>query len=160
MADALQLSRDDELLELGCGSAGFLAGQAGSAHRVAGIDLSDLRSGWPASGGRAGASSKSQARKTKRGNCTAATDWKLKAKPCDGRLEVEFEVDSNVTGQRWTYTLRHDGTVKASGARTTKSPSGSFSVEKRLPNAAGVHTISATSKNASTGETCTASLVI
>ena len=106
------------------------------------------------------ASSKSQARKTKRGNCTAATDWKLKAKPRDGRLEVEFEVDSNVTGQRWTYTLRHDGTVKASGARTTKAPSGSFSVEKRLPNAAGVHTISATSKNARTGETCTASLMI
>jgi hypothetical protein len=106
------------------------------------------------------ASSKSQARKTKRGDCTATTDWKLKARPRDGRLEAEFEVDSNVVGQRWTYTIRHDGTVKASGARTTKAPSGSFSVEKRPPNAAGVHTISATAKNASTGETCKASLKI
>ena len=106
------------------------------------------------------ASSSNQARKTKRGNCSAASNWKLKAKPRDGRLEVEFEVDSNVTGQLWTYKLLHDGAEKASGARTTRSPSGSFSVERRLPNAAGVHTISAAAKNASTGETCKASLKI
>ncbi|MGB7981949.1 MAG: hypothetical protein WCF36_14310 [Candidatus Nanopelagicales bacterium] len=106
------------------------------------------------------ASSKSQARKVKRGSCTAATDWKLKAKPRDGRMEVEFEVDSNRIGQRWTYTLRHDGTVKASGTRTTRAPSGSFSVERRLPNAPGVHTFSATATNVSTGETCQASLKI
>jgi SAM-dependent methyltransferase len=43
VADALQLSPDDELLDLGCGSAGFLAGQADRVHRVAGIDLSDIQ---------------------------------------------------------------------------------------------------------------------
>jgi len=106
------------------------------------------------------ASSKNQARKVKRGSCTTASDWKLKAKPRDGRMEVEFEVDSNRNGQRWTYTLRHDGVVKASGTRTTQAPSGSFSVERRLPNAPGVHSISATATNASTGETCQASLKI
>jgi hypothetical protein len=106
------------------------------------------------------ASSKNRARTIKRGSCTAATDWKLKAKPRDGRIEVEFEVDSNVAGQRWTYTLRHDGVLKASGTRTTQAPSGSFSVERRLPNAPGVHSISATATNVSTGETCQASLRI
>lgn len=45
VADALQLSPDDDLLELGCGSAGFLAGQADRVHRVAGIDLSDIQVG-------------------------------------------------------------------------------------------------------------------
>lgn len=45
VADALQLSPDDELLELGCGSAGFLAGLADRVHRVAGIDLSDIQVG-------------------------------------------------------------------------------------------------------------------
>lgn len=104
------------------------------------------------------ASSKKQDRTIKRGSCSAATDWKLKAKPRDGRMEVEFEVDSNRTGQRWTYSLLHDGTVKASGTRTTRAPSGSFSVERRLPNASGVHTFSAVAKNVSTGETCQASL--
>jgi len=103
-------------------------------------------------------STSSRARTIKRGSCTAATDWKLKAKPRDGRMEVEFEVDSNVTGQRWTYTLLHDGVVKASGTRTTRAPSGSFSVERRLPNAPGVHTFRATATNAATGETCRASL--
>jgi hypothetical protein len=106
------------------------------------------------------ASSKNRARAVKRGSCSAATDWKLKAKPRDGRMEVEFEVDSNRTGQRWTYTLLHDGTVKASGIRTTRAPSGSFSVERRLPDAPGVHTFGAVAKNASTGETCQTSLKI
>lgn len=104
------------------------------------------------------ASSTDRARTIKRGSCSAATDWKLKAKPRDGRMEVEFEVDSNRNGQRWTYTLRHDGVVKVSGTRTTRAPSGSFSVERRLPNAPGVHTFRATATNVSTGETCRASL--
>lgn len=43
VADALQLQPDDELLELGCGSAGFLVGQAPRVRRVAGIDLSDIQ---------------------------------------------------------------------------------------------------------------------
>lgn len=104
------------------------------------------------------ASSRNRAREVKRGSCSATTDWKLKAKPRDGRMEVEFEVDSNRNGQRWTYTLRHDGVVEASGTRTTRAPSGSFSVERRLPNAPGVHTFRATAKNLRTGETCRASL--
>lgn len=45
VAAALHLRPDDELLELGCGSAGFLAGQADRVSRVAGIDLSDLQVG-------------------------------------------------------------------------------------------------------------------
>jgi SAM-dependent methyltransferase len=45
VADALQLSPDDTLLELGCGAAGFLAGQADRVQRVAGIDLSDIQVG-------------------------------------------------------------------------------------------------------------------
>jgi hypothetical protein len=106
------------------------------------------------------ASSKNKARTVKRGVCTAATDWKLKAKPRDGRLQVEFEVDSNFSGQQWTYKLRHDGTLEASGTRTTQAPSGSFSVDRRLPNAPGIHRISATAKNTRTGEICRASLKI
>jgi hypothetical protein len=107
-----------------------------------------------------GSTSRDRTRSTKRGTCTATTDWKLTAKARDRRIEVEFEVDSDISGQRWTYRIRHDGTVKASGKRTTHAPSGSFSVEKRLRNAAGVHTIGATAKNARTGESCKASLKI
>jgi hypothetical protein len=96
----------------------------------------------------------------KRGGCSASTDWKLKAKPDDGGLEVEFEVDSNRSGQRWTWSIRHDGDVVASGRRTTQPPSGSFSVERRVADASGTHTVSATARNLRTGETCRASLQI
>lgn len=88
------------------------------------------------------------------GNCTARTDWKLKVKPDDGAFEVEWEVDSNRIGQRWAWTIRHDGRVVTSGRRTTLAPSGSFSVERMVRNAPGTHLISATAYNLRTGETC------
>lgn len=43
------------------------------------------------------------------GNCQGATDWRLKLKHDDGRIETEFEVDQNRNGQRWTVVLRRDG---------------------------------------------------
>lgn len=45
LADALRLSREDELLEVGCGSGAFLAEHAGHVQRVAGVDLSDMQVG-------------------------------------------------------------------------------------------------------------------
>jgi hypothetical protein len=92
------------------------------------------------------------------GDCVARTDWKLKAKNDDGRIEVEFEVDSNRNGQRWAVTIKDNGTKVWSGRRTTKAPSGSFSVEKRIANRAGADLIVATARNLRTGETCRATL--
>ena len=71
------------------------------------------------------------------GDCSGRSDWKLKVKTDDGRLEVEGEVDSNVNGQRWAWTLRHNGSITARGTSTTVRPSGSFDVERRLVNLAG-----------------------
>ncbi len=90
------------------------------------------------------------------GDCSRRTDWKLKAKPDDGRMEVEFEVDSNRNGQRWSWTIRHDGVVKKSGRRTTHAPSGSFEVRRLLTDAPGKHTFTATARNLRTGEVCRA----
>jgi hypothetical protein len=95
-----------------------------------------------------------------RGDCSSRSDWKLKAKPDDGRMEVELEVDSNRNGQSWTWTLRSEGTVFASGRRTTQAPSGSFSVQRRTSDTGGSQRISATARNARTGEVCRASLTI
>jgi len=95
-----------------------------------------------------------------RGSCSAAAEWKLKAKPDDGRLEIEWEVDSNRVGQRWSWRIAHDGTTLASGHRTTHAPSGSFSVERRIRDASGKHAITATARNARTGEVCRATVRI
>ena len=88
------------------------------------------------------------------GNCSAATDWKLKAKADNGRLDVEYEIDSNKVGQLWTVTLTDNGVKVYSGSRVTAAPSGSFSVATKVPNRAGTDSLVATAKNSRTGETC------
>jgi hypothetical protein len=71
------------------------------------------------------------------GGCSAGADWKLKVKTDDGRLEVEGEIDSNVAGQRWRWTLRHNGSVSDRGVATTTARSGSFEVERKVVDLAG-----------------------
>lgn len=73
----------------------------------------------------------------RRGSCSGATDWKIKAKTDDGRIEVEAEIDSNVDGQQWRWVLRHNGSVSARGTSRTQPPSGSFDVERKTVNAPG-----------------------
>src|ERR1700710_1727515 len=62
------------------------------------------------------------------GTCAAHGTWKLKAKPDDGRLEVEAEVDVNRAGQHWNWAIKRNGNTVRSGSATTKAPSGSFIV--------------------------------
>ena len=94
------------------------------------------------------------------GNCSASSDWKLKAKPDDSRLEVEFEVDQNRSGQVWNVVLKHNGATFFSGQRTTQAPSGSFSITRFTNNAAGSDTIVGKATNPQTGEVCKGSLSI
>jgi hypothetical protein len=93
------------------------------------------------------------------GDCSGRSNWELKAKPDDGRLEVEFEVDQNKNGVRWHVVLKRNGNKVREANRTTKAPSGSFSYEKRIANPAGKDKIVgvATRKN---GERCRGSLRI
>ena len=41
------------------------------------------------------------------GSCSGRAHWKLKAKPDDGRIEVEGEVDSNRSGQVCRGTISY-----------------------------------------------------
>ena len=94
----------------------------------------------------------------RRGSCSAASDWKLKASEEDGRIEVEGEVDSNVVGQRWRWTIRHNGGVSASGRRVTSGPSGSFEVRRVIVDVSGPDRVGWRARNPRTGETCRGSL--
>ena len=71
------------------------------------------------------------------GSCSAGAEWKLKVKTDDGRLEVEGEIDSNVAGQRWRWTLRHNGSSSDRGTATTTARSGSFEVERKVVDLSG-----------------------
>jgi hypothetical protein len=93
------------------------------------------------------------------GKCTGGSTSKLKVKPGDGRLETEFEVDQNRNGVTWKVTIRRNGALAVSTRARTKAPSGSFSVERRLPDGGGSDRLSARATSPS-GEVCTATITI
>ena len=92
------------------------------------------------------------------GSCSAASDWKLKAKSDNGRIEVEFEVDQNVSGDTWSVRLKDNGMVFFKGKRTTQPPSGSFTVRALTDDLAGTDHIVGRAENLSTGEVCRGAL--
>ena len=95
-----------------------------------------------------------QADVIRRGSCSGQSDWKLKLSPEDGGIEVEFEVDQNVVGDRWRVRIRHDGDLAFRATRTTRGASGSFEVRTVEPNHAGSDAFRARARNLSTGEVC------
>jgi len=91
----------------------------------------------------------------RRGNCSGSSDWKLKLSPEDGRIEVEFEVDSNVAGQTWQVRLTKNGNQIFSGARVTRGASGSFELRRVTSDPAGDDVFRARATHA--GEVCAGS---
>lgn len=90
-----------------------------------------------------------------RGACTGATTSKLKLSEEDGRIEVEFEVDQNRNGVRWTVTLRRPTALLVRTIRVTRGPSGSFELRRVVGNRAGPDRIIARATRSS-GEVCRA----
>ncbi|HSJ50058.1 MAG TPA: hypothetical protein VLA90_02060, partial [Actinomycetota bacterium] len=88
------------------------------------------------------------------GSCSASSDWKLKLSPEDGRIEVEYEVDQNVSGDRWRVRIRHGDDVVFRGRRTTGGASGSFEVRILEDDRSGTDRFRARARNTSTGEVC------
>jgi hypothetical protein len=94
------------------------------------------------------------------GSCTIGASWKLKAKPDDSRLSIEFEVDSNRVGQTWSVRLTDNTNAIFTGTRKTLAPSGSFTVSILRPNLAGTDTIRARAVNAANGSVCAGRVVL
>jgi hypothetical protein len=89
-----------------------------------------------------------------RGGCSGPAVWRLKAKPEDGRIELEAEVDSNHAGQTWGWVLKHNGSVSARGTKTTAGTSGSFTVRRRMTDLAGTDHFRFRAERRATGEVC------
>jgi hypothetical protein len=90
----------------------------------------------------------------RQGKCSGSASWKLKAKLDDGLIETEFEVDQNIAGRRWNVVITRDGTTVFRGARATRPPSASFTVERRIRNPAGSDRIVARAQAARGGQVC------
>jgi osmotically-inducible protein OsmY len=94
------------------------------------------------------------------GTCTESSSSKIKVKPDDGRIEVEFEVDQNKSGDKWKVKIKDNGEAVVKEVMTTRGPSGSFSLERKIADQAGSDEIVGKAKNKSTGERCTASATL
>lgn len=88
------------------------------------------------------------------GLCSIGSDYKLKASPEDGRIEVEGEVDSSRVGQSWRWKLWHNGSPTGWGTRTTQPPSGSFEVRRVIVDLAGTDWSTFRARNLRSGEIC------
>jgi hypothetical protein len=96
----------------------------------------------------------------RQGSCSAGAVWKLKAKHDDGRIETEFEVDSNRVGQLWRVRIADNGVLVFRGARRTLAPSGSFTVERRIANRQGADHIRAVARQPRTGQRCVGTVTV
>lgn len=92
------------------------------------------------------------------GSCSGSADWKLKVGREDRGLDVEWEVDSNRSGQVWRVRVFDNGDRVIATRRTTLPPSGSFSVERVITNRPGSDRIVARARHLATGQVCRASL--
>jgi hypothetical protein len=94
------------------------------------------------------------------GECTGASTSKIKVKPDNGALEVEFEVDQNRNDAKWRVRIKDNANLVFRGTRRTKGPSGSFTVHKRIPNLAGTDHVKGMARNLQSGERCAAKVSI
>jgi hypothetical protein len=90
----------------------------------------------------------------RRGPCSKTSDWKLKLSPEDGKIEVEFEVDSDKVGQTWHIRITKDGTRIFGGTRVTRAPSGSFELRLVTGNTPGNDVFRARAVHRPTDEVC------
>jgi hypothetical protein len=98
--------------------------------------------------------------KRRAGHCTGASSSKIKVKPDDGRLEVEFEVDQNKNNRKWKVKIKDNSKVVVRDTARTKAPSGSFSFERRIADRPGTRRIKGVARNKRSGERCTAKVRI
>ena len=88
------------------------------------------------------------------GTCSANASWIMKAKHDDGRIELEFSVDSNRAGQTWAVRVTDNQRLVFAGERVTNRLNQRFSVDRRPANLAGIDHFLGRARNVRTGEVC------
>lgn len=89
----------------------------------------------------------------RRGRCSQGAEWKIRARPEDGRIEVQGEVDSGQAGQTWKWRLYHNESLSAQGTGSTGGLS-SYEVSRVMTDLAGTDRFSFRARNTRSGEWC------
>ena len=71
---------------------------------------------------------------------------------------LEYEVDSNQSGQTWRVRVRDNGVRVIATRATTGGRSGSFEIERKVANRAGSDSFVARARDLSGGQLCVARL--
>ena len=90
------------------------------------------------------------------GQCSAGSLWTITAKPDNGRMEVEFQVDSNRIGESWTVRITDNDELVSEATPVTLAPSGSFTVRTLTTDRAGVDHVVGVARSMGIDETCNA----
>ena len=77
------------------------------------------------------------------GVCSSGATSKLRLRARDGGIELRFEVDHSRAGVVWRVSLVHERRVAWKGSAKTTRPSGSFEVQRTLPDLLGADAITA-----------------
>jgi hypothetical protein len=93
--------------------------------------------------------------KVSSGHCTNKSTWKLTLKLDAGRVEVDAELQTPKSGQRWKAVYRDNGAVFGRASKLTRAD-GSWSATRFASNASGADHIRVRAKNVATGEICRA----
>jgi hypothetical protein len=77
------------------------------------------------------------------GTCSGGAKAKLRLRADNGEIELEFEIEHARAGVLWRVALVHERRVAWKGSARTRRPSGSFAVERALPDLPGYDTVTA-----------------
>jgi hypothetical protein len=91
-----------------------------------------------------------------RGRCSDVSLWTIKVRPVNARMEVEFQVDSDFNGQRWTARIMDNRQLVFAGNRATRPPNAAFTVRRVTANQVGVDHFVGRAHNPLTNEFCIA----
>lgn len=95
-------------------------------HRFACVLLTTLLATGPPSGAFATTYDDAARRE---GTCAGGITWRMEAKSDGGRIEIRARIDTRRYGQRWSWVLRHNGSLSDRGTSRTQSD-GSYEIER------------------------------
>lgn len=95
-------------------------------------------------------------RVTHRGGCEGLSRWLLRLTERDDpdRIAVRYTVRTPRAGHRWRVTLRRNGRTFFRGIRTTRRPSGNFTVRRAIRESDGRELVRARARNLRSGNVC------
>lgn len=77
---------------------------------------------------------------SREGTCAGGIAWRMEATSHDGRIEIRARMDAVRYGRRWSWVLKHNGSLSDRGASRATGGGGSYEVERTAIDVSGLDT--------------------